>query len=396
MNLPSPIANNFPVNEEINRCVKCGLCLPECPTYSLTLNESESPRGRITIIAALLEGQLPADVADNYLDKCLLCRRCEKVCPSEVRFGKLMDFARGRTLARRPKKLRYLVEIISKPRLLASATRLAHLAPRMGGNHSLSQLVAYAGQRGRGGQEDPLLESHAAKGKMRGVVGLFAGCTGKALDSRTLSAAVKLLTLAGYEVRIPRAQTCCGALHAHLGEAGTAQQMEKENLAAFADPELAAIVSIASGCGAQLAGYQHLPAPHFEICSFLGREDRLSLLNFSPLKTTATVHIPCSQENVLDGGLIIHSLLERIPGLTILPAQNSPRCCGAAGIYFFAHPETAAKLRQPVADRVDQQLPEYLVSSNLGCALHIIQGLKHASPTLMHPVTLLAQQLIEE
>ena len=75
-----------------DRCVKCGLCLPQCPTYALTANENESPRGRIALIQGWLSGELsPTDTLTQHLDQCLLCRRCERVCPSVVPYGEIID-----------------------------------------------------------------------------------------------------------------------------------------------------------------------------------------------------------------------------------------------------------------------------------------------------------------
>ena len=127
---------------DLGRCVKCGLCLPVCPTYQRTQNEAESPRGRITIISALLAGELTADsLVDRHLENCLLCRRCETACPSEVPFGRLMDAARVMTFRHRKRKHRYLGKLITDPGLLRRAISLAPLAKIFGGQ--LGELAAY-------------------------------------------------------------------------------------------------------------------------------------------------------------------------------------------------------------------------------------------------------------
>jgi len=79
-------------------CVHCGFCLPACPTYEATLDEADSPRGRIVLIRALERGAAaPHDEAlVHHLDRCLACRACEGACPSGVSYGPAIEAARAR------------------------------------------------------------------------------------------------------------------------------------------------------------------------------------------------------------------------------------------------------------------------------------------------------------
>merc|ERR1712023_494038 len=81
--------------EEILRsCVHCGFCNATCPTYQLSGDELDGPRGRIYLIKELFEGSQSAERVTQHLDRCLTCRACETTCPSGVAYGELVDIAR--------------------------------------------------------------------------------------------------------------------------------------------------------------------------------------------------------------------------------------------------------------------------------------------------------------
>src|SRR5215475_8968771 len=85
----------FPL-ADADKCVKCALCLPHCPTYRVSKDEGESPRGRIALMQGMATGALELTPAlSRHLDQCLACRACEAVCPAEVPYGKLIDAGRA-------------------------------------------------------------------------------------------------------------------------------------------------------------------------------------------------------------------------------------------------------------------------------------------------------------
>ena len=379
---------------EADRCVKCGLCQPECPTYALSRNEGDSPRGRIALIEGLASGRLgPDPQVDRHLDNCLLCRRCESVCPSAVRFGALMDNARQLTLNRRPSWLRWTADLVSRPALVGPLLRLGRLAPPMPGRIGQMVGLAHAADRER----PPAAGTYPAAAPQRGRVGLFLGCVGRHTHAHSLHAALRLLRAAGFDVVVPPEQGCCGALHAHLGDTDRGKEYAA-GVARVFDLGLDAIVSVATGCGAHLEddpAHGELPAPHADILAFLARLD-LESLRWRPLPGLAAIHTPCSQRNVLRADAAVTRLLHRIPELRLHPLPENERCCGAAGSYLLSHPETATRLRQPKLDAVAALRPDWLVTSNPGCALHFVEGLRPLRRDLpvVHPVELLARQLV--
>ncbi len=223
-------------------------------------------------------------------------------------------------------------------------------------------------------------------------VALFKGCTSEAIEPHTLQAAIKLLTYAGQNVHIPTNQGCCGALHAHAGDKQQAAALGATNARAFDNHSFDTLLSIASGCGAYLADDTQLPTSHQDICTFLAQPDIIRHLQFDPLKAVVAVHIPCSLENVLCTAQSVLDLLARIPNLE-LRVLSKNQCCGAAGTYFITHSKTARELRRPLIEQIKHIRADYLVTSNIGCALFLSNGLSEKPPLIMHPISLLAQQL---
>ncbi|HEY5258115.1 MAG TPA: 4Fe-4S dicluster domain-containing protein, partial [Candidatus Baltobacteraceae bacterium] len=90
-------APDLPPSSAFDQCVRCGLCLPTCPTYLETMTETSSPRGRISLIKSVSEGRLdllsPGFV--HQMSECLDCRACQAVCPSGVDYGALIENARA-------------------------------------------------------------------------------------------------------------------------------------------------------------------------------------------------------------------------------------------------------------------------------------------------------------
>jgi len=393
---------------DADRCVMCGMCLPHCPTYRLSGDEAQSPRGRISIIQGLARGQLQPDApALAHLDQCLLCRACERMCPSEVQYGKLMVGARrlyqpGKKHAAADRTVEALTEG-RLPRGLArfyqrsglrSLARATGLLKVLGLDRADRMLPALERSR-------PLPEHVPARGAERGKVALFTGCTGELFEPGALHGAAELLSRWGYSVRIPGEQACCGAMDQHAGERDRFEALARRNLAAFADPE-EMVVFIASGCGALLTGYaQWLQEPEAEAFSARVREisDFLSANAdgpaLRPLPEKVAIHVPCSQKNVLKAPNAARKLLEHIPRVQLVALPNADLCCGAAGHYVLDYPETADALRERQLEGLEGTGARYLVSTNVGCALHLAAGARERGleVEILHPVELLARQL---
>lgn len=392
------------------RCVACGLCLPHCPTYKKTKSELESPRGRIALMLAVARDELePTAKLESHLSLCLTCRACEAVCPAQVPFGAVMDATRAELTARRGPSRRQ--------RLLASAmvalTRPAWLAIVAGGlrlyqRSGVQTLLRRTGMLKLFGLAEAEAElpplpapcsfagHYPARGARRGAVALFTGCIARLTDSATLHDTIRVLTRLGYDVHVPPAQTCCGALHRHSGDAGAADELMQRNVAAF-PADIEAIVTAASGCAATLIEYDDpaFAAKVVDISTFLQRVDWPADLTLTPLPKRVAVHDACTLTNVLRAQHAPHQLLRRIPGADVMALPDNNTCCGAAGAYHLEHPDMANALRADKIEHLRRLAPDVLASSNVGCAMHLAAGLRAAGLAIevVHPVTLLSRQL---
>jgi glycolate oxidase iron-sulfur subunit len=392
-----------------DRCVMCGLCLPHCPTYRLLRSEADSPRGRIALIQALAKNQLEASPSlQLHLDRCLVCRACERMCPSKVEYGRLINTCRNQLQAKKPKRLKLMLESvvdIGKLQRSASALRtyqrsgLQWLARKSGILKGLD-VEALEGLLPELPDAFELQTYYPATTTARGDVGLFVGCIGSLLEGEIHLATIRLLNHLGFNVHVPKQQGCCGSLHQHSGEHDTAGQLAEANRHAFAGLKLNAIVSTASGCAAQLFEYAEvfadaLPAPLYEICDFLLQQWPHDSLPLNPLARRVALHLPCTQRNVLRRPDAAQHLLEKIPQLQLQTLAENDQCCGAAGSYMLTQPEIAARLREQKLDALANMDTNILVSNNLGCALHIAGGMETRGMKIeiVHPVLLLDESL---
>jgi len=398
---PGETATDARIAALADQCVMCGLCLPHCPTYRISLDEAESPRGRIALARSLASGRIaPGAAALTHLDQCLDCLSCQKVCPSGVRYGELITLTRATLEARRSRRL--VQSLLRNPDRLVRLARLgaAVRAPRwlhplarwLPGSSSWRALVERV-------PEAPAVPSFrpAPKPESRGRVTLFRGCVASVYDRDTHAVARMLLEALGYEVRIPEGTPCCGALARHAGDAAAAERYSRAAREAIGEAGGDIVLVSASGCFGDLRDHvSGAEGPRVaDIHAFLAHDARLATLRFRTLCARVALHLPCTQVNVVGEIASIRSLLARIPGLTLLELPEQPRCCGAAGTYFIEHPAIADRLRAEKLDLAQALRPDLLLTTNIGCRMHLGDGLRRrAAPVpVLHPLALLARQL---
>lgn len=265
--------------DQLTNCMRCGFCLPACPTFRETGLEPESPRGRIALMKAVADGIMEPDQAfRDQMYHCLGCRACEPACPADVKYGRLIEQTRDVLEDHAPhpapikamrraafgglfpsrSKLRWLGRSLgayqkSGLRKLVRGAGMLKLFPA-----HLREMEAVLPEASGKGVLERLGSFYPAKGQPIARVGMFRGCIMDVLFAETNVRTVKLLSEAGFEVVIPDAQACCGALHAHSGELDGARELARRNIAAFKAAGVDYIASNAGGCGALLMEYDHL------------------------------------------------------------------------------------------------------------------------------------------
>jgi glycolate oxidase iron-sulfur subunit len=389
-------------------CVKCGLCLPTCPTYLKTENENESPRGRIALIQAWAGGYLhDANAVRKHIDNCLLCRECERVCPAVMPYSQLIDNFRSQFFA--DKKSSLAASLLKEVAQHKSAQRFTQLSlklyqttplQKIARTLKLPNLVGLAKvERLLSHYHEPteLVDYYPTTTECKGTVGLFIGCMGTLLDFATITAAIKVLTAVGFNVAIPSQQTCCGALALHNGDSASVEKSAVINSDEFGNHDLTAIVTIASGCGGQLQAYTQTEFADkvMDISQFLMQADVNLHEKLQPLAASVCLHTPCSLKNVMRTEQGALQLLQQIPELKITKLPKAIICCGSAGSYMIEHAAMAEAILADLLDAAVTTEANYLVSSNIGCVLHIAAGLQERGITMevLHPVVLIAQQL---
>lgn len=390
-----------PVFQAADQCVMCGLCLPHCPTYRQTADEGDSPRGRIALIQALDQGRVPADSERLafHLDRCLGCRACEAMCPSHVPFMALMDQARAEVNREQGMK-RYGAPANQLLNMVAAPGKMRLASAAAGPLGFVIRHAPISGSWSRARDLFPSTHRQPSKVKKTGSkerpVYLFAGCMGDLAERETLQAAEQLLAAMDYYVVRAESAGCCGAMHRHAGQLDEADSLVQKNLVAFDEYPDAPVLSVATGCAAELNGYpDSLSARHFEILSYLASIEWPKAIQLSPLEQKVAIHIPCTQRNVLKDTSSTRTLMERIPGIQLADLPLSDGCCGAGGLNLLNQVELGESLFEQSLAWLVREQPRYLVSTNIGCTLHmqaVIQK-NDLDCEVVHPLTLLARQL---
>jgi glycolate oxidase iron-sulfur subunit len=413
-----------PALSDILRCVHCGLCLNDCPTYVELGLETESPRGRLYLMRALSQGRIPVSAnVVRHLDLCLQCRNCEDVCPSGVRYGQIMEETRAQILrdGRRapaawlasrlvlrlffsqPQRLRHLMAALSLYQRsgfqdLLGRSRLLNLLPEPWRN--LQQLL-------------PRVSAHpfTATGVVgsppddppRFRVGLLSGCMMPYVFAHVHEATVRLLVRQGCQVVVPPKQVCCGALHLHAGDREEAMRLARRNIDVFLAEDVDAIIVDVAGCGAAMKEYGELLK---DDPSYAEKAARFSSLvkdvnefladlplsdGLGPLNRVVTYQDPCHLLHVQGIKSQPRALLQAIPGLKLVEMSHPDQCCGSAGFYNILHPRMAQRLLERKMQDVAATGAQIIATANAGCALQLEAGLKRygMSARVAHVVELL-------
>ncbi len=415
----------------LQQCMHCGMCLPTCPTYVETKMERNSPRGRISLMRAVADGDLQVTKAlSDEMYYCLGCLACQTACPAGVNYAELFETARAEVeqaqvddgMQRGFWRWLSLNVIFMRPWLLRLIGRVLHVYQSTGLDRlmrklrffglmppSLKKLEPQTPKIAEQFSDDLIWPEEKPKQDRGYRVGLLTGCIQDLAFSNINRDTADVLLANGCEVITPRSQSCCGSLHAHNGELELARELARRQIDSFDLDSLDAIITNAGGCGSHLKTYGHLLHDDPFYAEKAKQWDKkvkdihewLVQIRFRKPTASAgvsevTYHESC---HLCHGQKVVsqpRQILASIPGLTFKELPESNWCCGSAGIYNITQPEQSQKLLDRKVANLRQAAAPVVATSNPGCHLQLANGLRscgssHPCQTVTQPVTLLAQ-----
>lgn len=391
----------------LRKCVHCGFCLATCPTYQLTGDELDSPRGRIYLMKQVLEGAAVTEKTQHHLDRCLTCRSCETTCPSGVQYGRLADIGRhvveqkvgrgmGAALQRSLLK-NALPSSTLFPAGLALGRTLKSFLP-------VSLAAKVMDKRDPGPRPAPRHDRHVL---------MLEGCVQPAMAPSINAATARLLDRLGISVVAATEAGCCGALAHHLNDHSASHDAIRRNIDAWwphIESGAEAIVVTASGCGTMVADYGHVlrgdaayaskakrvSELFCDVSTIIARE-RPSLVAQVAPSASPTVriafHAPCS----LQHGLKLRGVVEELlvaAGFELTAVPDGHLCCGSAGTYSILQPDLSGQLLRNKVVALESGKPEGVATANIGCLAHLESGLATSSKApIRHWVEWLEERL---
>ena len=444
---PGAFDGNHPPDPAlIDTCVHCGFCLPSCPTYVLWGEEMDSPRGRIYLMKAGLDGRTqmtPSFV--GHFDACLGCMACVTSCPSGVQYAPLIEATRGQIerrherplgdrLFRRaifalfpfPARLRIALAPLALLQFVARPFRAAPLKrrpttnderptandERRTTNHEqrttivrrLRAMMTLAPTVTWRSLVAAVPERTPAVGSRRLTVGLLTGCVQRIAFPHVNDATVHVLSAEGCDVVAPRAQGCCGALALHAGRIEEALGFARRTIETFERAGVERIAVNAAGCGSSMKEYGALLADDPEWAdrarAFSSRvRDVTEVIaelgtpraRRHPLAMRVAYHDACHLAHAQGVRQPPRDLLKSIPGIELLTFAEQEICCGSAGIYNLVEPEAAGQLGDRKVGHIDAVEPDVVATANPGCTLQMAAAARRRGRRwpILHPIEIL-------
>lgn len=363
----------------LRACVHCGFCNATCPTYLLSGDELDGPRGRIYQIKQVLEGQAATSHTQLHLDRCLTCRNCETTCPSGVRYAQLLDIGRELLVTQRPRPpgprfLRWLLrQGLSQTRVFTSLLRLGQLTRPLLPSRLKAKIPA---------RLDPGRWPKRVQGRKMLIL---EGCVQPAMAPETNAAVARVLDRLGIQVLRPPGAGCCGALVHHLDATEAAKRLMKRNIDAWwpaLEQGAEAIVVTASGCGVMIKDYGRLLAadPGYaakaqrvaelakDLSEILAREDLSDFVTQAARRIA--FHPPCSLQHGQKLKGVVEAILRRL-GHELVEVRDSHLCCGSAGVYSILQESISQRLLEQKLTALQAAEPEMILTANIGCQAHL-------------------------
>ena len=419
----------LPNDDTLSQCIHCGMCLSTCPTYEMTKLETSSPRGRIKMIKSVARGEMNMTRAfADEMNFCLDCQACETACPAGVKYGSMVEAARveadsaklyGTFLSRFIKTV-FLKYILVSKRRLKFAARLLYIYQNWGIQsflhksgifkllfRRLSEIDKMSPEISKRFSESIIPKFIPAKGMEKFKNVFHIGCLMDVMFADINRDTVDLLSLMNCHVHTPKNQFCCGSLQAHNGDFETAKRLMKKNIDTFISNEYDYLISNSAGCGAFMKEYgdKLKDDPEYnekakvfsskvkDIIEFA--EENISEISFKTLNEKVTYHDACHHVHSQKIFSQPRTVLNTIPGVRLIPLEESTWCCGSAGIYNIDRYEDSMVILERKMNNIRNTNARKVLTGNPGCISQIRYGAKKfkVNVEVMHPVSFLKNAL---
>ena len=374
---------------EIERCVKCGTCSAVCPTYLQERRESQSARGRMVLVKAVLDGKLLAStVFKDLLATCTTCLACESSCPNNVPVTKIIQAAKEQAVSELGPGIidRIISSVLKHPVTLSTTAWLAPIALHYTNGNS-----EFSFQRSKG-------EKTGQGAKSKGKVAFFPGCAVNSMQKDIGSDVISVLSRIGYEVVIPEGLRCCGRPLLSLGNRKVAEELAAHNSSLFTVLRADAIITACASCGLTFKKeYPKLLRPPGNMPDVLDIHEFLAYalpgMPMGSVRRTVTYHDPCHLGRGQGLSGMVRSILRSLPGLSLVEMNNADRCCGFGGVMRITHQKLSDGIAEDKAKNIIATGASAVVTGCPGCRMQIAEALKRVGTKIevLHTV-----QVVEE
>ena len=391
------------VKDEVYKCVHCGFCLTACPTYLVSGQELESPRGRISLMKATLESQIePNSKTFEHWDRCIQCRACEPACPSGVNYGLLIESTKSGMNEIKSKSFlyRFNFKIIINLSISNWFVSLNSLIFRIYNKLNISKIIEkfklYKLMPSKVVQLEkmiPIINGfplksgwYPSKRESKFKIALFRGCVMPGIHGDNMRKTIDLLNFLQFDVEVLDDEVCCGSISSHNGDMNLTKELAKQNIDIFLSDEFKYLIITSAGCGTRIKEYQHLFEENSEYYNkaIQLKNKTQDIYEFlytnidekpkGELNLRVTYQPAC---HLLNTQKIIEppiELIKMIPGVKFLDLPSSNICCGAGGAYSITQPEWSNKVLNKKLNEINSIDADILTVSNPGCFIQLQGG----------------------
>jgi len=389
-----------------DRCMKCGFCMSVCPVYDIDHIENHVARGRNMLVRMVREGELPME--DDYrkcLYSCLLCKRCEAVCPANLSPAEITLGARNDVIEKKGTSWfqdKIYKGILNRRSLIARFVGIAGLIPGLSvkGGRPLRHLADMASFM-PGALSLPRISSRPLRKRVsmitrplagvkeKGEVAVFPGCMYEYFLPDIGEDIIMSLAKAGFTVILPEGLNCCGLSVHNAGDSKTSNLLAERNIEALASYDH--VITGCATCGSALKDYHKWfkegdPMLDKAVAFLKKVSDFSEFLVKNGFKSeagdtgpmTVTYHDPCHLRVHQGVYAEPRELLNSIDGIKYVEMENADACCGLGGSFGIAHKEISLAIQSKKMESIKKSGAQAVVTSCPGCMFYLSHGIKRS------------------